>query len=261
MKAIILAAGKGERLMPLTRNTPKSLLEIRNGVTLLESQLTSLREAGIREVVIVVGYRAEQIEAKLKAYEDTIGIAARVVYNPFFATTNNLVSLWMARGEMGEDFTIINGDVVFGREVMAGLLAEPADRNICMVVDEKPEYDEEDMKVILRKPQVTDIGKDISREKANGESIGMIRVIGSGREMLNRTLEGMIRQEEAKYIFYLETFRALARSGWPLYAHLIGQDQWAEVDFHSDLHLVQDALRQRGKGLLAQVGGMEAGEG
>jgi L-glutamine-phosphate cytidylyltransferase len=223
--------------------------------------LTSLREAGVKEVVIVVGYRAEQIEAKLKAYEDTIGVSARVVYNPFFSSTNNLVSLWMARGEMGEDFTIINGDVVFGQEVMAGLLKESVDRNICMVVDEKLEYDEEDMKVILRKSQVADIGKDIACGEANGESIGMIKVGGAGREMLCRTLDAMIRKEETKSVFYLEAFRLLARTGWPIHAHIIRADQWAEVDFHSDLHLVQDALRQRGKGLLAQVGGLEVKEG
>ncbi|MBT5420035.1 MAG: NTP transferase domain-containing protein, partial [Candidatus Cloacimonetes bacterium] len=65
MKAIILAAGKGTRMFPLTKNTPKSLLDIGQGLTLLETQLHSLQEAGITNIVLVVGYRAEQIEAKI----------------------------------------------------------------------------------------------------------------------------------------------------------------------------------------------------
>ena len=68
MRAIILAAGKGERLMPLTNNTPKSLLELANGTSVLESQLLSIHEAGIREVAIVKGYLTEQIEPKIKKY-------------------------------------------------------------------------------------------------------------------------------------------------------------------------------------------------
>ena len=71
MKIIILAAGRGERLMPLTQNTPKPLIDMGNGNTLLEEQLMSIRESGvIKEVVLVVGYLAEQIEAKMRAYKD-----------------------------------------------------------------------------------------------------------------------------------------------------------------------------------------------
>ena len=67
MKIIILAAGKGERLYPLTKNTPKPLIDLGNGETLLETQLRSLSESKvIDEVVIVIGYLYEQIESKLK---------------------------------------------------------------------------------------------------------------------------------------------------------------------------------------------------
>ena len=69
MKAIIIAAGKGTRLYPFTKNTPKSLLDIGQGLTLLETQLHALQDAGVTDVVIIVGYRAEQIEAKVKEYE------------------------------------------------------------------------------------------------------------------------------------------------------------------------------------------------
>ena len=66
MKMIILAAGRGERLMPLTQNTPKPLIDMGNGNTLLEEQMISINESGaIDEIVLVIGYLGEQIEAKI----------------------------------------------------------------------------------------------------------------------------------------------------------------------------------------------------
>ena len=74
MKAIILAAGKGERLMPLTSDTPKSLLELENGTTLLESQLININKTGITKVVIVTGYLTEKIESKVEFYSEKYNI-------------------------------------------------------------------------------------------------------------------------------------------------------------------------------------------
>ena len=93
MKILILAAGTGSRLLPLTRNTPKSLIDLGNGMTLLETQLEAIRPTGVAKVVIVTGYRSEQIEAKIRHHE---GFDFQIVYNPFFDVSNNLVSAWMA---------------------------------------------------------------------------------------------------------------------------------------------------------------------
>jgi hypothetical protein len=102
MRAIIIAAGKGTRLYPLTKNTPKSLIEVGNGITMLESQLHSLKENGIKDITIIVGYKAEQIEAKIKKYANDFNI--NTVYNPFYETSNNLISVWMARHFMQGGF-------------------------------------------------------------------------------------------------------------------------------------------------------------
>ena len=84
MKAIILAAGKGERLMPLTSDTPKSLLELENGTTLLESQLITINKTVIDKVVIVTGNLTEKIESKVQRYSKEYNIDIQIVYNPFF---------------------------------------------------------------------------------------------------------------------------------------------------------------------------------
>ena len=113
MKAIILAAGKGERLMPLTSDTPKSLLELENETTLLESQLITINKTAIDKVVIVTGYLTEKIESKVQRYSKEYNIDIQIIYNPFFDISNNLLSLWQARHEMESDFIIINGDDIF----------------------------------------------------------------------------------------------------------------------------------------------------
>jgi choline kinase len=137
MRAFLISAGKGTRLYPLTKNTPKSLLEVGEGLTLLEAQLHSLQEAGIVDITIIVGYRAEQIEAKLQKYNKDFNI--NTVYNPFYDVSNNLISIWMARHLMQDEFITINGDDMFTSSVIKNLMKSK--NNITMVMDEKDDYD------------------------------------------------------------------------------------------------------------------------
>ncbi|MEM3449658.1 MAG: sugar phosphate nucleotidyltransferase, partial [Nitrososphaerota archaeon] len=148
MRAIILAAGKGERLYPLTRNTPKSLLEIGNGITLLENQIMALSKNGVKDIILVVGYKAEQIEAKIRDVGD-FNCNIETIYNPFYEISNNLISLWLATPKMDDDFLIINGDNVFVPEVIQKLLNVDNKKEICFLIDRKELYNEEDMKIII----------------------------------------------------------------------------------------------------------------
>jgi L-glutamine-phosphate cytidylyltransferase len=238
MKAIILAAGKGERLYPLTRNTPKSLLEIGNGISLLENQIMSLSSAGIRDIVIVVGYKAEQIEAKVKTLKE-INCNVKTIYNPFFDISNNLISIFFALPDMNDDFLIINGDDVFVPSVIQRLLNEDKDKEICMVIDKKGKYDEDDMKVVIEKDKVKKIGKTIEIAEANGESIGIMRVTGRSREFFKKVMCDLVRDEKNRGVFYLAIFQQLINIGWTVNYLEVDEDDWAEVDFHPDLELVR----------------------
>ena len=95
MKAIILSAGQGSRLLPLTEGRPKCLLPI-GPRTLIEWQIWALTQGGVDEISVVVGYHAKDVQALLKKLEGP-KLKIRTIYNPFFKLADNLASCWMAR--------------------------------------------------------------------------------------------------------------------------------------------------------------------
>ncbi|MFC1898339.1 sugar phosphate nucleotidyltransferase [Candidatus Cloacimonadota bacterium] len=240
MRAILISAGKGTRLYPLTKNTPKSLLEVGDGLTLLEAQLHSLQEAGITDIVIIVGYRAEQIEAKLHKYKDDFKITT--VYNPFYDVSNNLISVWMARYYMKGEFITINGDDMFTAEVIKNLMKSM--HNITMVMDEKKEYDEDDMKIIHRDGLVEEVSKKIDPHKANGESVGIIKFSGHGPKIYVSILEEMVRHPENVDVFYLKAIQEVINKGYPVHFSKCNPGDWGELDFHPDLMLIREHVLQ-----------------
>lgn len=237
MRAIIIAAGKGTRLYPLTKNTPKSLIEIGNGITMLESQLHSLKENNIKDVTIIVGYRAEQIEAKIKKYQDDFNI--NTIFNPFFDCSNNLISVWMARHFMNEDFITINGDDIFKPTVIENLLK--SESNITMVIDEKDKYDDDDMKVILDDSKsVVHVSKEVPLPDVMAESVGLVGVLGERyRSAFVKKVVSMLHSEEKLQFFWLRTFNELISDGLKVETIQIDSEDWAEVDFHPDIMTIR----------------------
>ncbi len=242
MKAIILAAGKGERLMPLTSDTPKSLLELENGTTLLESQLITINKTAIDKVVIVTGYLTEKIESKVQRYSKEYNIDIQIIYNPFFDISNNLLSLWQARHEMESDFIIINGDDIFNDSVLLGLLEHDNNELITMVIDRKDTYDEDDMKLIVENGRILEVSKKIPLNNANGESIGMIRVTGEAKGIMVDTMERMVRNKKNMQVFYLAMIQELINQGIVVGYHEISSKDWAEIDFHPDLEDIRKKI-------------------
>jgi NDP-sugar pyrophosphorylase family protein len=117
--ALLLAAGLGMRLAPLTVALPKCLVCV-SGVPILERLVCSLDSHGIERLVIVTGYRAEMIRDYLG--ESFGGIAIEYLLSPLFATTNDIYSLWLARQLIDEPFLLVESDVIFDGPLLAPLL-------------------------------------------------------------------------------------------------------------------------------------------
>jgi len=237
MKIIILAAGKGTRIMPLTRNTPKPLLDLGDGKTLLEEQIDRIRKSRvINEIILVIGYLAEQIEAKIRIYQKN-GLKVSTLYNPFYDQSNNLISLWFAKYYMtDQDFMITNGDNLFTPDVF-NALAKKNKNGIFLTISKKDKYVDDDMKVVLSKGKVVRVSKLISSKKADAESVGLALVSGvKYRKLFRENLKELVRDERYLDKYWLEVFNKIHKRGIPIHTFNIdGEKKWQEVDFHLDL--------------------------
>lgn len=230
MKAIILSAGQGRRLLPLTERVPKCMLPVQ-GRPLIAWQLDALLQCGIEDIAVVVGYGADSVESGLADFGRAQQI--RAVYNPFFAMTDNLVSCWVARGEMQDEFLILNGDTLFEVAVLERLLAAQ-EHPITLAVSCKDRYDDDDMKVIRDGDRLVRVGKRLALERVNAESIGLMTFRGEGPRLFREAIDRAMRTPEALKQWYLSLIDTLAGTG-AVFTQEIPAQGWAEVDSVADL--------------------------
>ena len=230
MKAVILSAGQGKRLLPLTADRPKCVLPVR-GQTLIEWQIDELAKSGIDQVAVVLGYRADKVERILRARYGPQRV--RTIYNPAYAVSDNLVSCWAAHDEMDDDFVLLNGDTLFESAVVKSLLATH-DKPVTVVVSHKSNYDDDDMKVELDGCQLVKIGKDLPPDRVDGESIGMILFRGNGPILFRDAIESALRDPSAQTKWYLSVIDKMAQT-MPVWTCSVKGLQWCEVDYPADL--------------------------
>lgn len=231
-KAIILSAGQGSRLLPLTEQMPKCLIDI-SGRSMLEWQLLGLAAAGVREAVVVTGFRADLVEEALLRISPA-SIKLRTVFNPFYKLADNLASCWMVRHELQGNCLILNGDTLFEAEIARRLIAAPS-APITVTIDRKPRYDADDMKVETTGDRLRAIGKTLGTEQVNGESIGFLRFDAVGAAQFVAEIERTMRTPEGPSLWYLSAINRLANAGTDVRTVLIEGLQWGELDFQADL--------------------------
>jgi choline kinase len=240
MRAIILSAGQGSRLLPLTIDRPKCLLPVGSRST-LQWQIEALATAReVDEIVVVTGFKAAMVEEALAAMGE-VRPRLRTLFNPFFKAADNLASCWMARELMDEDFIIVNGDTLFEAQVLARVLEAKAPINL--TINRKGGFDSDDMKVVLDGDRVLAVGKTLMQQDANAESIGLVMFRGEGRDLFRRRVEESMREGWGIGAWYLQVIDELAKRG-QVRAADIGNLEWCEIDFPSDLEIAS-RLAQR----------------
>ena len=237
MKAVILAAGIGSRLRPLTAATPKALLPV-GGVPLIGRALTALREEGISDVVIVSGYLSTMIES----YVCTLPVDLRVkfLHNPSFETTSNNYSLWLAKPEIiGQDMLMLDADILFERTIVRDLLAS-SDTD-ALVVRTAPGLGAEEVKVECGADgYVVRIGKEIDPAQAAGESLGIEKFSAATGRLLFASLDRRKDRNE----FYEASFQEVIDAGAKIGTIDAGKRACIEVDTADDLRAA-DLLARR----------------
>ena len=229
MKAVILSAGQGSRLGHLVDDRPKCLIDF-SGQTLLDRQLDTLAANGVDEAVVVTGFHDELIERAIA--ERSGGPRVRAVFNPFYKVADNTGSLYMARAELEGDCLVWNGDTLVSNALMRRVV-ENHRSGICVTIDRKDSYDDDDMKVVEEGGWLKAIGKRLEGG-VNAESIGLLAFRGGGAERFREAIEQAMRTPEGTTIWYLRVINHLAQSSdvWTL--DIAGED-WGEVDFPPDV--------------------------
>lgn len=171
-KALILAAGLGSRLAPVTNDKPKSLVPV-NGKPILFKQIENLRNNGIMDILIVSGYKADILERSVKEKWDSI----KIIKSADYAETNNMFSAYIGMKEMFPNgkispFYMMNADVFYDESVIAGLESNPDDNLIAV---DPGRYIAESMKITQRDGRIVSISKEIARQDAFGCSIDVYK--------------------------------------------------------------------------------------
>lgn len=243
MKAILLAAGAATRLRPLTNETPKCLLEVA-GVPMLRRALTNLAASGIEELVIVTGFHAEKIQAAVREWAPSLKVTW--IHNAEWATTNNSVSLLMAREAVqGQPFVLLDSDIVFERGVVDALLASPHPDALAL----RPgKMGAEEIKVELdAHGRVILIGKAFAPERAAGESIGIEKFSAQGGFGMFEELEDRVSTQGLVNEWYEASWQQWFDRGGVMHAVDVGAYYCAEIDTVEDLEAVGRALEARAR--------------
>lgn len=225
MKAIILAAGAGTRLSPLTNGCPKCLVQV-GGQRLIDYQLRALRQAGVDEVVLVVGYEADQIRAHC-------GSAARYIENPDYLSTNSIYSLYLAAAELDSDTFLFNCDILFHPEIIERLLAHPN----AVAVDAQVQRVAGEMNVACDgQDRVRAISKQLMPCDSQAQSAQLVKFDRQGALAVGREVERLVR-EQHRDVFPTSAYGPLI-TRQQLFAVEVGDLPWGEIDSLEDYERV-----------------------
>ena len=233
MKGLVLAAGPGRRLHPLTETLPKTLLSLSDGRTILDGALANLRSVGLEDVVVVTGFAAERVEERAADLERRHGVRLELLRNDRAELWNNAYSLWLAREAFRDGAILVNGDTVHPATVEERLLAARGG-GVVLAVDREKRLGAEEMKVILSdNGGRRRISKPVDPAEADGEYIGVTLIEPAAAAALAEALEATWRRDPSLY--YEDGFQELADRGGNVHAAAIGTVDWVEVDDHADL--------------------------
>lgn len=240
IKAIIIAAGMSSRLVELTDDRPKCMLEIR-GKTILQRQIEAFHQCGITETVVIRGYKKEVINYT----------GVKYIYNQNYRRNNILESLMYAESDMDGEFIATYSDIVFKPGVVRRLLESTAD--ISLVVDTawKSRYKgrfqhpvEEAEKVVVSNNRVVGIGKVINPNEAYGEFIGLAKFSAAGAEILRTNYKRVVAEfgkaqfhtaSSVEQAYLTDMFQELIDRGYAISTVDI-KGQWMELDTIEDIN-------------------------
>ncbi len=232
MKAVVLAAGIGNRMENHTENTPKTLICV-GGKPIISYILESLASNGIEEVIIVTGFQEEKIK-KLVGDGSSWSLRVEYIHNRKFDTTNNIYSLYLVEEVLlGDDFIIVNTDLFFHPGILRKFLRTEK-KGLTLMIDDSKKLGEEEMKVSIKDSMVVDISKKLGLSISHGEYIGMAMIASDITNVFFITLREVL-ESYGTDVFYEKVFKRLIENEFPVKFETTGDYPWIEIDTPDDL--------------------------
>jgi choline kinase len=234
VRGVVLAAGGGTRLLPLTERRPKTMLEVCGGRSILELAVRNLAAAGIADVTVVTGHAHEVIADAAPDLAERHGVEVSLRFNDRFDRMNNAYSLWLVRDVLADSALVVNGDTVHPPSVEVDLLDDRGGGLLTLALDTHKPLAEEEMKVLLDSDGGLErISKQLEPATAAGEYIGVTKIGPDRSGELASALRATWERDPDAY--YEDGFQEYVDRGGRVTGVPIGRVDWVEVDDHADL--------------------------
>ena len=231
MTYIILAAGKGQGLYPLTLNYPKTSYKLDEETTVLQYAVRSIRKYDRNaEIVVVIGYLANKIQEELE--NDNVIF----IKNPFYETTNSIASIWFARDYLErENVTIIHGDVIFDEFLTQNYLVKSTSYPYVLV--DKSIHNPGAYNVVTRNSQVLVMSRKL--ESFNARYCCMTKLDAVSARLVKKEIDSMINNNMYSLYFEDAMVQMVMFRNFNLFYVDVNGHQWREVDSVDDLLIAQ----------------------
>lgn len=230
-QAVILAAGRGVRLGPISGDTPKCLLDL-GGLTVLEFQIRTLQAIGIQAICVVAGHEEGKVR---EAVADLARVT--VISNPVYAKTNSLYSLWLARNWVTGGFLCVNGDLIAHPEVFRRVAAADG---CALAFDSGSGQEDEHMKIQMDGSHLLRIGKDLAAPAVHGENLGVLRFTNEGAAQL--FAEAAAAVAAGGHMSWAPSVLNRIAPSTPIRCVDVRGLPWVEVDFPRDLAYAREVV-------------------
>lgn len=234
--AIILVAGTGTRLRPLTKDIPKALLKI-NNVTILERLVKMFVDNNIDEFIFVVGHNQEKVKEFSKKLSEKYNIKIKNIQNKKYDITNTSCSTYLASKDINEDFILVNGDNVLDPKIITKIVNSSYSS---MVIDNYKKLNNESFKIKIKENIIEDIGKELDISESSGEFIGISKIVKEDLDEFNKILLELIKQNPQNY--YDFAYKDLSKKTTIDFILTNGL-RWTEIDDHDDWDNAQKLVK------------------
>ncbi len=230
-QVIILAAGQGTRLLPLTKNMPKTMIKV-NDKPIIDYILSSFDQDKIEEIIIATGHYANLVENHLgRSY---LNIPIKYVRNDLHKETNSIYSLWLLKNFIKNDTIIINADTVIHKDIFTLIIESIYDTGLAIDDTLAPPLPDEAMKASIKDNIIYDVSKKILPEKTNGDAIGVYKFSQSNIKILFNEIDYLIENSVKDKLFTYAVQKILKKIN--IYSISTKGKPWIEIDDLNDLN-------------------------